>query len=158
MQSSSPPEGGPATIKPPPISAEKLASILERGSCTPPAEGWPHVAHKDRFLTARRRREYWLRRHGPPGPLTLIRWNTDHPVVWLNAILLVISIFAAWRFWRKFILTPPLVFGLGCMCAAWLDYRLSRYDQRTNIEMTTANIYTRWLLLKRPLRDTPFVV
>ncbi|BCS19597.1 uncharacterized protein APUU_20029S [Aspergillus puulaauensis] len=73
--------------------------------------------------------------HNVPGPLNITKWNIDHPVVWMNAILVVILVSGAFLFWGCIALMQAA--GLVALLAL-VDYRVSR-----------------WLLHKRPLKIGP---
>lgn len=45
--------------------------------------------------------KYASRYHKCLGPLNIINWSADHPVLWANAVLVVILISGAILFWRR---------------------------------------------------------
>lgn len=62
--------------------------------------------------------------HNVPGPLNITKWNIDHPVVWMNAILVVTLVSGAVLFWGRIVLLQAA--GLIALLAL-VDYRVSRY-------------------------------
>lgn len=54
----------------------------------------------------------------------MIKWNADHPVVWMNAALVVILVSGAVLLWRRI---APLQATEVITLLALADYRVSRY-------------------------------
>ncbi|KAL4789414.1 hypothetical protein BDV19DRAFT_25815 [Aspergillus venezuelensis] len=131
----------PTTASQPAIAPDKLwhqiESVLEPSSCRPPAQ--TYADDKESLRRAEDWRRYRLRKHARASSLVIVAWNLSHPVIWGNAVLLMVTAALLISYGNGLLslsaITPLFV---GFLCLGLLDYQLSR-----------------WWLRNRPFRLDP---
>ncbi|KAJ5604703.1 hypothetical protein N7510_009857 [Penicillium lagena] len=97
-----------------------IGSVLQPGS-SELHEILPPVPPDAPEILRRNWKRYALKKHKAPGPLKIVKWNYDHPVVWINALLVVVLAAVTVLQWSQFSMVQ---LGVYSALLTFLDYKI----------------------------------
>ncbi|KAJ5805057.1 hypothetical protein N7474_010944 [Penicillium riverlandense] len=107
-----------------PVELRKLIESVQQPGSSELHDVLPPVPPDAPDILRKNWKRYALRKHKAPGPLKIAKWNYDHPVVWVNALLAValaaVTVSQTGRF-------SIVQLGIYLALLTFLDYKICQY-------------------------------